>query len=102
MLFSHNATNQIVMMNIKLMIIEEGKKMHDFFKTASCDESEETAKKKKIASLYFNYCWAFFLLALVVYMVADHSKTPKEEAAFQHETIPQVISGTSDLKTYEG
>ncbi|RSR08290.1 hypothetical protein EA686_30260, partial [Acinetobacter baumannii] len=43
-----------------------------------------------------------FLLALVVYMVADHSKTPKEEAAFQHETIPQVISGTSDLKTYEG
>jgi hypothetical protein len=35
-------------------------------------------------------------------MVADHSKTPKEEAAFQHEAIPHVIKSTSDLNIYKG
>ncbi len=49
--------------------------MHDFSKPPHVTSPEETAKKK-IASLYFNYCWAFSF-ALVVYMVADHSKTPK-------------------------
>ncbi|AZC01065.1 hypothetical protein DKE52_016785 [Acinetobacter pittii] len=43
-----------------------------------------------------------FLIALIVYMVADHSKTPKEEAAFQHETTPHVIKSTSDLNIYKG
>lgn len=61
---------------------------------------EETAKKK-IASLYFNYCRAF-LLALIVYMVAEHNQSPKQEAAFQHETTPHVMMGNSDLKTYKG
>ena len=32
--------------------------MHDFSKPPHVTSPEETAKKK-IASLYFNYCWAF-------------------------------------------
>ncbi len=58
--------------------------MHDFQNRL---KGRVRKRLQKIASLYFNYCWAF-LLALVVYMVADHSKRQKEEAAFQHETIP--------------
>ncbi|HEE5958426.1 hypothetical protein ACLDW8_04130 [Acinetobacter baumannii] len=75
--------------------------MHDFSKPPHVTSPEETAKKRRLP-VYILIIVELFLLALVVYMVADHSKTPKEEAAFQHETIPQVISGTSDLKTYEG
>ncbi len=33
--------------------------MHDFSKPPHVTSPEETAKKKKIASLHFNYCWAF-------------------------------------------
>lgn len=33
--------------------------MHDFSKPPHVTSPEETAKKKKTASLYFNYCWAF-------------------------------------------
>lgn len=75
--------------------------MHDFSKPPHVTSPEETAKKRRLP-VYILIIVGLFLLALVVYMVADHSKTPKEEGAFQHETIPQVISGTSDLKTYEG
>ncbi|WP_202733796.1 hypothetical protein [Acinetobacter baumannii] len=75
--------------------------MHDFSKPPHVTSPEETAKKRRLP-VYILIIVGLFLLALVVYMVADHSKTPKEEASFQHETIPQVISGTSDLKTYEG
>ncbi|XZV54652.1 hypothetical protein ACT4XL_14120 [Acinetobacter baumannii] len=75
--------------------------MHDFSKPPHVTSPEETAKKRRLP-VYILIIVGLFLLALVVYMVADHSKTPKEETAFQHETIPQVISGTSDLKTYEG
>ncbi|HCW3810510.1 TPA: hypothetical protein OXK40_000992 [Acinetobacter baumannii] len=75
--------------------------MHDFSKPPHVTSPEKTAKKRRLP-VYILIIVGLFLLALVVYMVADHSKTPKEEAAFQHETIPQVISGTSDLKTYEG
>lgn len=75
--------------------------MHDFSKPPHVTSPEETAKKRRLP-VYILIIVGLFLLALVVYMVADHSKTPEEEAAFQHETIPQVISGTSDLKTYEG
>ncbi|HAV4443289.1 TPA: hypothetical protein ACXI2C_002127 [Acinetobacter baumannii] len=75
--------------------------MHDFSKPPHVTSPEETAKKRRLP-VYILIIVGLFLLALVVYMVADHSKTPKEEAVFQHETIPQVISGTYDLKTYEG
>ena len=75
--------------------------MHDFSKPPHVTSPEETAKKRRLP-VYILIIVGLFLLALVVYMVADHSKTPKEEAAFGHEAIPQVISGTSDLKTYEG
>jgi len=35
-------------------------------------------------------------------MVAEHNQSPKQEAAFQHETTPHVMMGNSDLKTYKG
>ena len=74
--------------------------MHDFSKPPHVTSPKRLQKRR--LPVYILIIVGLFLLALVVYMVADHSKTPKEEAAFQHETIPQVISGTSDLKTYEG
>ncbi|MDC4459667.1 hypothetical protein NQ652_18570, partial [Acinetobacter baumannii] len=45
---------------------------------------QKIAKKRRLP-VYILIIVGLFLLALVVYMVADHSKTPKEEAAFQHE-----------------
>lgn len=55
--------------------------MHDFSKPPHVTSPEETAKKRRLP-VYILIIVGLFLLALVVYMVADHSKTPKEEAAF--------------------
>lgn len=53
--------------------------MHDFSKPPHVTSPEETAKKRRLP-VYILIIVGLFLLALVVYMVADHSKTPKEEA----------------------
>lgn len=74
--------------------------MHDFSKPPHVTSPEETAKKRRLP-VYILIIVGLFLIALIVYMVADHSKTPKEEA-FQHETTPHVMMGSSDLKTYKG
>ncbi len=75
--------------------------MHDFSKPSHVTSPEETAKKRRLP-VYILIIVGLFLIALIVYMVADHSKTPKEEAAFQHEAIPHVIKSTSDLNIYKG
>ncbi len=75
--------------------------MHDFSKPPHVTSPEETAKKRRLP-VYILIIVGLFLIALIVYMVADHSKTPKEEAAFQHETTPHVIKSTSDLNIYKG
>ena len=54
--------------------------MHDFSKPPHVTSPEETAKRR--LPVYILIIVGLFLLALVVYMVADHSKTPKEEAHF--------------------
>ncbi|ONN58631.1 hypothetical protein AC057_01535 [Acinetobacter genomosp. 33YU] len=75
--------------------------MHDFSKPPHVTSPEETAKKRRLP-VYILIIVGLFLIALIVYMVADHSKTPKEEGAFQHEITPHVMMGSSDLKTYKG
>ncbi|KQQ69491.1 hypothetical protein [Acinetobacter sp. Leaf130] len=75
--------------------------MHDFSKPPHVTSPEETAKKRRLP-VYILIIVGLFLLALVVYMIADHSKVPKEERAMQHEPVPQVISNASNLKTYIG
>ncbi|AZB91161.1 hypothetical protein SOI76_14700 [Acinetobacter pittii] len=75
--------------------------MHDFSKPPHVTSPEETAKKRRLP-VYILIIVGLFLIALIVYMVADHSKTPKEEAAFQHEDTPHVIKSTSDLNIYKG
>ncbi|NUF23048.1 hypothetical protein HUN19_00130 [Acinetobacter oleivorans] len=77
--------------------------MHDFSKPPHVTSPEETAKKRRLP-VYILIIVGLFLIALIVYMVADHSQTPKEEGAFQNETTPHVIKGSSDLnlKTYKG
>lgn len=75
--------------------------MHDFSKPPHVTSPEETAKKRRLP-VYILIIVGLFLIALIVYMVADHSKTPKEESAFQHEVTPHVIKSTSDLNIYKG
>lgn len=75
--------------------------MHDFSKPPHVTSPEETAKKRRLP-VYILIIVGLFLLALIVYMVAEHNQSPKQEAAFQHETTPHVIMGNSDLKTYKG
>jgi flagellar basal body-associated protein FliL len=75
--------------------------MHDFSKPPHVTSPEETAKKRRLP-VYILIIVGLFLIALIVYMVADHSKTPKEEVAFQHEATPHVIKSTSDLNIYKG
>lgn len=76
--------------------------MHDFSKPPHVTSPEETAKRR--LPVYILIIVGLFLLALIVYMVADHNQTPKQEGAFQNETTPYVIKGSSDLnlKTYTG
>ncbi|WP_336169223.1 hypothetical protein [Acinetobacter sp. 161(2023)] len=75
--------------------------MHDFSKPPHVTSPEETAKKRRLP-VYILVIVGLFLLALIVYMVADHNPTPKKEGAFQNETTPHVMMGASDLKTYKG
>ncbi|EKU36794.1 MULTISPECIES: hypothetical protein [Acinetobacter] len=77
--------------------------MHDFSKPPHVTSPEETAKKRRLP-VYILIIVGLFLIALIVYMVADHSQAPKEEGAFQYETTPHVIKGSSDLnlKSYTG
>lgn len=75
--------------------------MHDFSKPPHVTSPEETAKKRRLP-VYILIIVGLFLLALIVYMVAEHNQSPKQEAAFQHETTSHVMMGNSDLKTYKG
>ena len=75
--------------------------MHDFSKPPHVTSPEETAKKRRLP-VYILIIVGLFLLALIVYMVAEHNQSPKQEAAFQHEATPHVMMGNSDLKTYKG
>ena len=59
--------------------------MHDFSKPPHVTSPEETAKKRRLP-VYILIIVGLFLLALIVYMVAEHNQSPKQEAAFQEPT----------------
>ena len=58
--------------------------MHDFSKPQPHVASQEEVAKKRPLPIYILVIVGIFLIALLVYMVADHSANPTAQAMLSH------------------
>ena len=58
--------------------------MHDFSKPQPHVSSQQEVAKKRKLPIYILIIVGIFLIALLVYMVADHSANPTAQAMLSH------------------
>lgn len=71
--------------------------MHDFSKPPHVTSQDEIAKKRRLP-VYMLIIVGLFLLAFLVYMIADHRQAVNAEAGMQHNEMSQVTAHSADSK----